>query len=311
MIYGVNIVKIRVTDLRQQLEINVDDIVVDTEALIGIDASTNNTGVCIIDCVNEKPIYSIELKRDKGSSAIEYKVEFKQVMTKILFGNRGVYANVVNIVQEEPFISAMKTTSEVLMALRTSIPEILIENKPLGSKYIYHEMNNKTWKKKLFYPDKCPNNSELEKKKAKEIICRMFPIYENLSQDEIDSTGIALISTKLINSGEGIKKKERVSRFKYNIEFIGAFDIESAIEEINYMSIPSEVKNNGLKIVSMPSNGDFDKKVYTEMGEEDMLLMFEFSKKTAGNIILKYRLYDIASRFDNLYAVVWRQNRKK
>ena len=303
--------RVRVTDIKQQLEVDLNEIKVENEALIGIDASTNNTGVCIIDCIHETPLYSIELKRDKGCGAIEYKVEFKRIMAKLLFENRSIYVNVVNIVQEEPFISAMKTTSEVLMALRTSIPELLIENKPLGNKYIYHEMNNKTWKKKLFYPDKCSNNSELEKKKAKEIICRLFPVYESLSQDEIDSTGIAYISAKLINSGEGIKEKVRVSKFKYNIEFIGAYDIESAIEEIGYMNIPKEVKENGLGIIKVPSNGDLDKKIYTEMGEDDMILMFEFSKKTAGNIILKYGLHDLASRFDNIYGVVWRQNRKK
>lgn len=303
--------KVKVTDISNNTLVNIEDIFVTCEAIIGIDASTNNTGVCIMSIEEERPLYSIEFKRDKGAGPIEYKVEFKQEMKKLLIENRSIYSNVNYIVQEEPFISAMKTTSEVLLALRTSIPELLVEDKQYGSKYIYHEMNNKTWKKKLFAPDKCPNNSEVEKKMAKEKICNLFPIYMELSQDEIDSTGIALISSRLIKSGEGLKKKVKISKFKYNIEFIGAFDIESAIEEISYMDIPKSVKENGLSIITLPSNGDLDKKIYTEMGEDDMVLLFQFSKKTAGNIILKYRLHDLASRFDNIYGVVWRQNRKK
>lgn len=309
---------LRVTDIVKDVEVDLGDIRVGGESLIAIDASTNNTGVCIIrnayfkdgNLMDGQIEYSISMKRGKGLDAIEYKVEFKQLMKELL-SNSTVRENVRYIVQEAPFISAMKETSSVLLSLRTSIPELLIENKAeFKNNYEYHELNNKAWKKRLFAPDKCPNNSELEKAIARVKVSNICSLFETLSQDEVDAAGIGIASTRMLACGEELKEKQRISKFKYNIEFIGAFDIEDAFEEISNMNIPDEVIRNGAEIMRLPSNGNIEKKIYETMGQEDKLLVFEFTAKNGGNLILKYRLRELADESEKMYGVVWREKRK-
>lgn len=306
--YTVGIV---ITNISTGQKIGIQDIELTSRTLIGVDASTDTTGICFVSESYFIPLYSISLKREKGTSAVEYKIEFKRLMEKLLLENRSIYKYVRQIVQEEPFMSAMKTTSSVLMSLRTSVPELLIERKEYLEEFTYSEINNKTWKKEFFYPDKCTNNSETEKKMAMEKLSTMYPIYKTLTQDEVDAACLGIVSCRKIAKGEKIESKKPARRFNYEIEFIGAFDIQSALDEIPRLSIPKCVTDNGVNIFKIPSNGNLDKKIFTEMGDEDMVLMFEFSKKNAGNIVLKYRIHDLASRFDNIYGVVWRKNRKK
>ena len=111
--------------------------------------------------------------------------------------------------------------------------------------------------------------------------------------------------------GQKIESKKPARKFTYDIEFIGSDSIEDVLETITDLNIPSEVIKNGVSIISLPSNGNLDKKIYSEMGDEDKVLIFKMSKKTAGNLVLKYRLYDLANMYDNIYGVVWRKNRKK
>lgn len=300
-----------VTNLRQNRKIELRDIILDTRCIIAIDASTKNTGICIIEIGTERPLYSISLSRESNETAIEYKVAFKGIIADLILNNGSVYKNVRMIIQEEPFISAMKTTTEVLMSLRTSVPELLVEHKDLLEEFEYHEMNNKTWKKKLFSPDKCPGNTEAEKRMAKEKIGAIHPIYLSLTQDEIDACGIGIISCRLINSGVGIKDKQRISRFSYNIDFVGGDSLEAALENILELDIPKQVLETGYEMASLPANGNLEKRIFEAMGEDDKLLIFEFSPSKAGNLVLKYKLSYLAEIFDTLYAVVWRKNRKK
>ena len=302
---------LKVTRLSDGEQINIEDIELENSCIISIDASTDTTGVCIVQCKDFAPLYSISMKRGKGMSAIEYKIEFKQLVAKLILQNRSVYKNVRTIVQEEPFISAMKNTTSILLSLRTSVPELLVERKDLLSEFHYVEMNNKAWKKEFFKPDKLPNNSEQEKKMARIKLECTYPVYNNLTQDEVDAACMGIVSCWRLASGQKIESKKPARKFNYDIEFIGSDSIEDVLETIDDLNIPSEVVKNGVSIISLPSNGNLDKKIYSEMGDEDKVLIFKMSKKTAGNLVLKYRLYDLANMYDNIYGVVWRKNRKK
>lgn len=302
---------LKVTRLSDAEQINIEDIELDDSCIISIDASTDTTGVCIVRCYDSTPLYSISMKRGKGMSAIEYKIEFKQLIAKLILQNRSVYRHVKTIVQEEPFISAMKNTTSILLSLRTSVPELLVERKDLLSEFNYVEMNNKAWKKEFFKPDKLPNNSEQEKKMARIKLECMYNVYNNLTQDEVDAACMGIVSCWRIATGQKIESKKPARKFTYDIEFIGSDSIEDVLETITDLNIPSEVIKNGVSIISLPSNGNLDKKIYSEMGDEDKVLIFKMSKKTAGNLVLKYRLYDLANMYDNIYGVVWRKNRKK
>lgn len=309
---GVYVMKVNVTDIERGKTIDIKDILLTENSILAIDASTTCSGLCFIGIESGKPGYSLSLTRDKKQDAIEYKVEFKGIIKELLLGNRSIYKNVGIVVQEEPFISAMKTSSAVLMSLRTSIPELKVENKEYLENLEYHEINNKTWKKFVFKPDKCPSNTELEKSMARRKISTLYPIYKNLTQDEVDACGIAITSVDMLKKQGRIKDKQRTSKFKYSIKFIQAQSLQEAIDDILEISdIPKTVIDNGISVVDLPSNGNLDKKIYEEMGEDDRLLVFEFTRKTAGNLILKYKLSYMSDDDGKIYALVWRENRKK
>ena len=304
---------VKVTDLWQGengKEIEMQDISIADKAIIAIDASTATTGVCLLDLKTAKPLYSISMKRGKDTNAVEYKVQFKELICDMLLKNRSIYRNVRQIVQEEPFMSGMKTTVAVLMSLRTSIPEILVEHKDLLNEFEYYEINNKTWKKKFFAPDKCPNNSQVEKAMAKAKLTAKYPVFTGLTQDEVDAASLGIVACGLLCSGQGLKDKVIARPFKYKLEFIGANTLEEAILELSE-KVPKELVGTEVRTFDVTARGNLEKKIYSEMGSDDIVLMFQFNERTAGNLILQYHLTPLLDDGEYIFGAVWRANRKK
>ena len=96
----------------------------------------------------------------------------------------------------------MKNTTSILLSLRTSVPELLVERKDLLSEFNYVEMNNKAWKKEFFKPDKLPNNSEMEKKMARIKLECTYSVYNGLTQDEVDAACMGIVSCWRIATGQ-------------------------------------------------------------------------------------------------------------
>jgi len=292
-------------DIRYNRIIDVDDVKVEASSVISIDASTTNTGLSIVDMNFSIPLYSISIRKQEETN-VQYKVQLKKIIQSVLMKNSKIeYA-----ANEQLFIGTNINSGIVLAMLKTSIEEIVAESNNELEYIKYQEIPNKTWKKRFFAPDKCPNNSQAEKEMARKKLESIYPIFSKLSQDEVDATCMGIIFAQATKQGINLKPKGAVRPFKYNIDFLVGETFDDALMGINSIDINPLIIENGIFCVKLAKNSNLDKKIYETMGSEDGLVIVEFSPKTAGNLVLQYNLYTVNDD-DRIYAFVWRKNRKK
>lgn len=295
------------------IPISLSDINVKKRAVMSLDGSTSTTGCTILEEDTGSIIALIAFTRDKshGESKVRYKVQLKRALYDILTRNKFIE----KIYYEEPFIQYAEAASALLM-LRTSVEELVIENEPELDYTSYDEVNNKLWKKWWLYPEPCPNNSELEKAAVKKKMVEAIPLMANVTQDEIDASAMGFVVVTKLKEGKAneLKSKKKPSTFVYNIKFIGAESEDDMMQEfldnLDDFKVPKRVLNNGIKIKKIDGYGKFDNKVYELMDGEDLLLILGFSNKHHGNMILKHRVGHLTAQYENIYALVWRKNRK-
>lgn len=293
------------------VQINLDSLNVKTDAVMAIDGSTSNSGVAILDRADGGLYACAALTREKGEEPVRYKVRFKEFIIDTLRKHREIRY----IYYEEPTLE-YATAIANLMMLRTSVEEIKIEHEQEFSYVGNSEENNLKWKKAFLAPSKVPAGSENQKKAVRDKLLSYMPMLEGITQDEVDAYCMGFAAIKMRNEGyaeDELQSKKKAKPFQYEVEFIGADNEEYAIEEfLSYeLKVPAVVLENGLKSVNIGPRANFDKTVYEEMGQDDKLLIIGFPSDKHGDIILKYRIGELAAMNDRLYAFIWRKSRKR
>lgn len=290
------------------LEINVNDIKTSKESLISIDGSSTNTGISIINILDEKLEYCIHFYNEPNENPVAYKVKLKNVLKEILFTNY----NIKHAWYEEPFIKYAEAAKRLLM-MRTLVEEIKFENEPLLDYLNYSEISNTAWKKIWLDPEGVPPGTELQKEAIRKVFISKYPHLNTLTQDQMDSAGMGLSIAKIMNKGKESEliSTKKVRPFKYKVHFMSTDYIDIAIDELfRVRDIPREVMDNGIVVAELGRH-KFDEFIYQKIGREDRLLLLQFDAKKHGNLVLKYRLAHLLEETNNFYAAVWRKTRIK
>ncbi len=290
-------------------EIDVGDIKVGSQSIMSIDGGTSNTGLSIIDLDSGELKLICSAKRERNESQVEYKVRLKDRVYNILKNN----STIRRVFYEEPFIGYPTAVANLFM-LRVFIEEIIVEHSPVFDYIKYTEINNMRWKKLFLKPDKCPSGTDLQKKAIKDKLLVQLPYLGDVSQDEIDSAAMGITAINQIKSGkeDELESRKRITPFKYNIKFIGANCDDVMIQELyDIYSGPKLVLQNGLRFCKLNRNSNFERKIYELMGSDDKVVILKYNSDHHGNITLQHRIGHLAAVYDNIYAVVWRKNRKR
>ncbi len=312
LLVTVNTIEIDNNGTERLKESSIDSLIISEKAIMSIDGSTTITGVSLVNKTNSNIVAIASFRRDKDrETPVAYKVRLKREISKILLKNT---SSIQDVIYEEPFIGYGDATINLMM-LRTFIEEIIVENEPKLNNIKYIEVNNKKWKKLWLYPDKCPANSELEKKAVKDKLISIMPFFSALTQDEVDATAMGIVASKKLVDGKGteLESKKKRRKFLYNTEFLAVDNDDNMISELHYMdNIPKEVMSNGIRLVELKNRStNFENTIYNEMGDEDKLLVIRFNPRYYGNILLKYQIgYLVEDGENRIYAFAWRKNRK-
>ena len=293
------------------VNVDFDKFKVDRPSVIGIDGSTTNTGIALVDASTNSIMGSLSLARDAADngSPVRYKVAFKKALVE-LFRK----ANVTHVFYEEPFVGFIES-AKVLFMLRTSVEEVIIENEPEFDHIKYSEVSNTKWKQAFL--GKNINDTALVKQAIRDKVVELLPFMKDVTQDEMDATGLAFVGTSSIREGieDTLKSKKKAKPFKFEQTFFAADDDSEFFEVFSdyadKIKIPNALKYRPLKLVEIPTRGIFENHVYNAMGEEDVLLIVKFKSTSHANIIMENRLSNLASNSDYLYDVIWRKSRKK
>ena len=235
---------------------------------------------------------------------------------------------------EEPFIGFTRA-AEVLLAIRTTVKEILLEHKEKLGHIVYKEVNNKRWKKIFLeaHGSRLPSGgSELEKKAVADILSKKL-IYDTLenpnccvTQDEMDATGLAYAGWYGETKDIDLASKKPVHKFKFNIKFEIYNATTQEIEQNIYallnsacsdFKIPPKVLDNGITVRVLSGRKLFDNIVYETMADTDKLLIFIYNANKYANILLEYgveqgiaeQIIDFGNN-QTLVAYIWRKARR-
>ena len=285
-------------------------IQVNEPALLSIDGSTTNTGISILRVSDKALFYSLAVTREKNTdeTPVKYKVRLKRLILDILLTNPAIQW----IFYEEPFIGYAEAAANLLM-LRTSIEELIVENEPTLDYIKHYELHNKTWKKRWLAPDKCPTGTEAEKLAIKNKLLKYMPYMSVVTQDEMDAYSMGFVASQVLaESEEETLKKKKTKPFKYNIEFVGAYDDVGFGEVLmDVYNGPRSILDEGITLVDLDTRAKFEKSIYEFMGDNDKLLVLKFSSDTHSDVVLQHRIGNLSASFPYIYAIVWRMTRKK
>lgn len=277
--------------------------------LMAIDGSTTCSGVAFLRTSDGAYCGSIAFIHEKGETAVEYKVAWKRALHQIFRQTVGVLKTVV---YEEPFIGYANAAKNLLM-LRTSVEELIAENKSELSYIQYFEVANGRWKKRFLAPDKVPSGTDAQKKAIRDKILSSLPFLDSITQDECDATGLGFVTAKELSNGseEDLKSKKKIRPFQYNIEFYGADTDDGALEVIaNETRAPEKLMELGFGFTAIERYQRLDDLVCQVIGEDDTVQIIRLPSSKCGNIALKYRISHLTEAYEYLYLVVWRKSRK-
>lgn len=297
---------------RQKLGDNITGLRFDCPTILAIDGSTTCTGVAFIRKADGAYMASVAFKRDKvaGETPVEYKVAFKRALKIILDNNR---ESIADVVYEEPFIEFASAAKNLLM-LRTSVEELIAENKPNMNYIKYAEVANGKWKRIFLAPGKVPSGTEAQKEAVRTKLIAAIPVLAGITQDECDAIGIGFVAASEMRAGreDSLKSRKKIRPFAYEVEFYGADDDDEALEQISMMcKAPKELMASQVGFSIVEKYTQFDQLVCETIGETDTLQIIRIPTKKCGNLSLKYQLAYITGTNIYLYAVVWRKTRKR
>lgn len=296
---------------------------------IGIDGSSTNTGLGIMNKTGGL-LGTAALGRVKGEDYVQYKLSLHAELTKLLLGCKD---KITHIWYEEPFVG-YTNAAEVLMAIRTTVKEIIYQHEELKH-IVYKEVNNKRWKKIFLeqHGSQLPAGGSQAEKKAIADILGIKLVYDNfydtrcaVTQDEMDASGLVYAGWYGEREGVKLESKKPVHKFKFNTAF-ELFDatpdeVEQNIaltlfDSASEYKIPNKVLDNGVTIKILSGRKLFDNIVYETMEDNDKLLVLVYEATKYANILLKYGAeQNIASQLHNfgegqtIAVYVWRKSRK-
>lgn len=295
----------------QLQEIDASTILVNNYAILSIDGSTSNSGLAIMRESDGALMYTMSASREENikETPVHYKIMLKRAVTEILRNNKFIK----EIYYEEPVVHNMSAVKNLFM-LRSFIEELVIENEPEFDYLKYYEVPNMRWKKEFLAPDKVPTGTDNQKAAVRKRLLLSLPMMENASQDEIDAIAMGFVACTYINngkSGEELKSKKKTRPFKFESEFIGADSDDEMLGNLTYIyKGPEKILDNGILIAELDKKTNFNQFVYDTMGDEDRLIIIKFSSKHHGNIILEYKVGNLAEQFNYIYVLAWRKSRK-
>lgn len=277
--------------------------------ILSIDGSTTNTGMALVRKHDGKLLALFSLSREKTGETPESPVRYKVMLKKFLEQLFAINPAITEVYYEEPFIGYAGAAKNLLM-LRTSIDELKIENEPTFDYISYTEYNNLSWKSILL--GKCPAGTEAQKQAVKEHFITHYPILRNISQDEYDALGLATAIYMTYRDPSLAPQKKKATPFKYEVSFHGARDNDDFFDFFNDVyKGPRKLLENGIKLVTLPANCNFDNTVYKSMGENDLILVLSFPSSSHGDIILQHKLGQLSKNYPVIYAIAYRKSRKK
>ena len=298
---------------------------------IVVDGSSTNTGVAIMSDLGGLTA-TISIARNsnrKTEDAVEYKVALKSELTDILLTCKD---RIKYIWYEEPFVG-FADSSSVLMMIRSTIKEILIEHKDELSHIVFTEVNNKRWKKIFLEKHGLklpPGGSDAEKAavasilRTRLVVDNLYDLSCDVTQDEFDACGIVSAGFEALKNHVDLTSKKAVRKFKFETVFELYNATAEEIEEdvilsldtvIKQNRIPAKVIENGLTIKTLNGRKSFDNNVYELMGDDDKLLILMYSAEKYANILMTYCTQEsIINNIDynaeqTMVVYVWRKNR--
>lgn len=293
------------------MECALEDINVQQYAILSIDGSTSNSGLAILRESDGALMYSMCATRDaSGETPVHYKIRLKRQVADILRRNKYIQ----QVYYEEPVIANITAVANLFM-LRTFIEEMIIENEPEFDYIKHYEISNMKWKRLFLAPDKVPSGTENQKKAVRAKVEQGLPFLNKVTQDEIDAICMGYVACTTLKeggSGEDLQSKKKVRPFKYNSVFIGADTDDNMLTEFyDIYNGPKKLLENGISFTEIDGKTKFDQHIYNTMGpDDDKVLIIKFSSKHHGNVVLEYRIGNLAAQYDYIYAVVWRVTRK-
>lgn len=294
--------------------ISLEDIVIDTFAILTIDGSTSNSGLAIMRECDGALMYTITAKRDsntKDETPVRYKLRLKRNVADILRRNKYI----TQVYYEEPVIGNITAIGNLFM-LRTFVEEMIIENEPEFDYIKHYEVNNMRWKRLFLQPDKVPSGSDNQKKAVRDKLVSYLPFLKDVTQDEIDAIAMGFVACTCIKGDTNVAVEELASKkktrpFQFETDFIGAESDELALMELmESYSGPEKLKDNSILFTELGRREKFKDKIYKSMGDDDRILFIKFESKHHGSLILEYDLGSLSVQYDYIYAVVWRRTRK-
>lgn len=298
---------------------------------IGIDGSSTNTGVAIMSDLGGL-LGTISLARNsnrKTETPVEYKLALKAELAQLLINCR---QNIKYVWYEEPFIGFVDSSS-VLMMIRSTVQEILVEHKDLLGHIKYTEVNNKRWKKIFLeaHGTYLPAGGSAAEKAAIAAVLKPRLVRDNLldptcdvTQDEFDAAGIVFAGFRSISDGIKLESSKAVHKFKFETAFelfgLGIDEVEEDIVQsldyaIKQYKIPRKVVENGITFKVLNGRKLFDNIVYETMGDDDKLLILIYSADKYANVLMSYCtqqsiIDQLQSGTDQtMVCYVWRKNR--
>lgn len=306
--------------------------------IIGIDGSSSRTGIAVAGVAEEALFGTMAIESNANEDYVRYKVRLKQTLKNFMDKHLGVLSH---ILYEEPFIGFTNAT-KVLMTIRTTVKEIMLENAPKYDSIKFVEVNNQRWKHLFLFPDRVPNGTDNQKIAVQQKIVRMFGemVFEEkcikktgetikkliFTEDECDSIGLCIAGLRRIKLGldvEELKSKSKAKPFKYKIQFLTATaenqdeaelrGAESFFDYNKVWKVPQRVVDNGIELLQLNGRGLFDKQVFEAMGQEDKLLIVSFKGGNYVDVILRNQRSDLCRDYasdEYIIAFIWRVTRK-
>lgn len=306
--------------------------------LVSIDGSSSRTGVAVFDYTGSALCGTVAVERDDNEDYVEYKIRLKRALIRLMDAHLPVLKR---IFYEEPFVGFTHST-EVLMALRTTIKEIKLENAPKYDNITYTEVNNGKWKRIFLYPNKVPSGSDNQKAAVQNKVSNMFKDMASIektvkktgevkrylvfTEDECDAIGLGIACMQTLKTGwdeSELISKKKAKPFKYNIQFLVATadnqdeaecrGAESFYDYNSAWKVPPIVIDNGISIVPLNGRGVFDNHIYEAMGGDDKLLIVSFPGGKYVDTIIRNGRSDLCRDYDKneyIIAFVWRKSRK-
>lgn len=280
----------------------------DRRCILGIDASSTNTGISIVGAEGSL-LYTMALHREDKESPVEFKLKYKEFMRSLIETN----LNIEKIWYEEHFIGYAEA-AKILFMLRSTIEEIIIEDKLHIS---YNEMSNKKWKKYLFQMcnyGKCPSGTDLEKKAVRECLLAQMPGLDGITQDEFDSLGVTMVALMYGSTGD-LESKKKPKKFNYEVKFFGGDEEDDSDFFLQYGDgtgiVPKKLVEENCIFYELNGREKFDNAIYRQLCDDDVPLILKFKSSKYGDIVLRNEIGYLSDSYENIYAVVWRKTRKR